>query len=123
MIVIILFSHSIDFALQRLERLHRFIGKGLIAPAILMTLGGLSAMSLGIGYWECLYLAEFLGLEKFFNLLVVAHHFAVVQGRRNLMDPTWLCDRVPVAGKIPSEPCAKTKSVQSITCVGATLAS
>ena len=39
---IVIISHPSDFALQRLERLHRLIGKGLITPAILTTLGGLS---------------------------------------------------------------------------------
>ena len=31
--------------MQRLERLHRLVGKGLITPAILTTLGGLSVLN------------------------------------------------------------------------------
>lgn len=74
------------------------------------------AGSLGIGYYECLFLAEFLGLEKIHKLLIA--HGLAVQGRINPMDPSWECEGVPAAGSISAEPCANAKSMQGITCVG-----
>ena len=48
--VIVIISHSSDFTLHPLERLHRLVGKGLITSTILTTLGGLSTRAKAAKY-------------------------------------------------------------------------